>query len=84
MLEARREAREELIPTPDALLIHRALLGVPELQRKVLLILYVPQRTPVAAQLRRANIPPRLCQERHREGLTMFNNQHRRLQSIPA
>jgi hypothetical protein len=78
-LEFRREARESIIPTPDALKIHRALLAVPELQRKVLHILYVPQRMPIPQQLRLARIPPKLCQERHRQGLQMFANVYQRV-----
>jgi hypothetical protein len=35
---------------------------------------YVPQRLPIEAQLRIAQIPPRLCQERHLRGLRMFDN----------
>ena len=69
-----REPRELLVPTPDALIAHRALIRVPEPQRIVLQILYVPQRAPIQAQLRRKHIPARLCRERHLEGLRMFAN----------
>ena len=58
----------------EALACQRTLAKVPELERKVLTILYVPQRLPIEAQLRLAHIPPRLCQERHLRGLRMFDN----------
>lgn len=45
---------------------------VPDLERVVLTILYVPQRLPVEQQLRVLRVPPRLCWERHQRGLQMF------------
>jgi hypothetical protein len=69
-----RAPREMLQHIDDALACQRALFRVPELERKVLSILYVPQRLPIEAQLRLAYIPPRLCQERHLRGLRMFDN----------
>ena len=69
-----RVPREVLLHIDEALACQRALARVPELERKVLTILYVPQRLPIEAQLRLAHIPPRLCQERHLRGLRMFDN----------
>lgn len=72
-----RTPREVLPNDMDAMRVQRALAGVPELQRNVLAILYIPQRLPPHAQLRMKHIPPRLCQERHQEGLRMFWNRYR-------
>lgn len=72
--QSRREPRELLMPTQDALRCQRALARVPELQRKVLAILYIPSRFPAQAQLRKEGIPPRLSRERHLYGLRMFDN----------
>jgi len=69
-----RAPREVLLHIDEAMACQRALARVPELERKVLTILYVPQRLPIEAQLRLAHIPPRLCQERHLRGLRMFDN----------
>ena len=69
-----RAPREVLLHIDEALACQRALAKVPELERKVLTILYVPQRLPIEAQLRLAHIPARLCQERHLRGLSMFDN----------
>jgi hypothetical protein len=62
----------------EALACQRALARVPEQERKVLSILYIPQRLPIEAQLRFAHIPPRLCQERHLRGLRMFQNLYKK------
>ena len=69
-----RQPRELIMPVVDALAAQRALARVPEQERKVLAILYVPNRLPAEAQLRIAMVPPRLSQERHLAGLRMFNN----------
>lgn len=69
-----RAPREVLLHIDEALACQRALAKVPELERRVLQILYVPTRLPIEAQLRLAHIPPRLCQERHLRGLRMFKN----------
>jgi hypothetical protein len=78
-LEARREAREIIMPTPDALAVHRALLVVPQRERWVLMVLYVPQRIPAHVQLRIAHIPPNMSRERHRAGLQLFDASYKRL-----
>jgi hypothetical protein len=71
-----REPREMLMTMLDALQCQRALSRVPDPQRIVLAILYVPQRLPPAVQLRMLHIPPKLSQERHLDGLRMFRNLH--------
>lgn len=71
-----REPREVLLPAPDAALVQRALFKVPERERQVLQILYVPQRLPVEAQLRIKRIPAKLAADRHLDGLRMFRNLH--------
>ncbi len=69
-----RQPAEVPLHIDEALACQRALARVPELERRVLVILYIPQRAPVEVQLRLAHIPPRLCQERHLRGLRMFDN----------
>lgn len=72
-----REPKQFIQSDFSAMQVQRALQGVPDLQRAVLHILYVPKRLPPEAQLRILRIPPRLCRERHREGLRMFWNRYR-------
>jgi len=69
-----RAPKEVLQHIDEALACQRALAKVPELERAVLVILYVPKRLPIEAQLRLAKIPARLCRERHLQGLRMFAN----------
>ena len=69
-----RAPKEMLQHIDEALACQRALAKVPELERAVLVILYVPRRQPIEAQLRLAQIPARLCRERHLQGLRMFDN----------
>lgn len=75
--QARREPRELLMPSDEALLCQRALSKVPEQQRTVLAMLYIPCRWPAQALLRKAGIPPRESRERHLYGLRMFDDIHR-------
>lgn len=72
--EIRREPRPVYLHIDVAMRCQRALTRVPEKERVVLTILYVPQRRPAIALMRMARIPPRLSQERHLDGLRMFNN----------
>lgn len=72
-----REPREVLMLNVDALACQRALARVPDRERIVLAILYVPHRMPAEMQLRLLRIPPKLSQERHLAGLQMFKNLHR-------
>jgi hypothetical protein len=69
-----RAPREMLLPAWQAMAAHRALIGVPDRERIVLHILYVPKRLTVQVQLRRLRIPPQLSQQRHLLGLRGFAN----------
>ena len=69
-----RQPQEVLQPDYEALQCQRALARVPDQERVVLTVLYVPQKLPVDLQLRLLRIPPRLCRERHLRGLQMFDN----------
>ena len=69
-----REPRPVLMHIDQAMACQRALYRVPEQERMVLTVLYVPRRIPVEVLLRRLRIPPRLSQERHLRGLRMFAN----------
>lgn len=72
-----RVPREQMQPDLQAMQCQRALAKLPQLERTVLVALYVPRRIPIAVQLRLLRIPPRLCRERHLHGLRMFHNQLR-------
>lgn len=72
-----REPKAYIPPDFKAMEVQRALQAVPDLQRAILHIIYVPKRLPPEAQLRILHIPPRLCQDRHRTGLRMFWNIYR-------
>ncbi|MEH3087703.1 MAG: hypothetical protein PGN26_14480 [Xylophilus ampelinus] len=74
-----RDGEEMLLATDPAMAAHRALIAVPEQERRVLQILYIPQRLPVEAQLRIHRIPARAARERHLLGVRMFWTQHMRL-----
>jgi len=67
-----RQPREIILPPQDTQLVQRALAGVAELHREVLVILYVPRRLPAEAQLRIKRIPPDLACSRHLAGLREF------------
>jgi len=73
-VDARREPKPVQMHIDLAMQCQRALARVPDAERIVLQILYVPRRMPAEAQLRRMRIPPRISQERHRVGLVMFWN----------
>lgn len=65
---------EILLHIDEAMSCQRAFAKLPERERIVLKILYVPQRMPIEVQLRIARLNPRMCQERHLLGLRMFEN----------
>ena len=75
--DARRVGSEQLLPALEAVKVQRSLVAVPDLQRVVLHVLYVPQRLPVEAQLRILRIAPAVCRERHAAGLRAFAHTHR-------
>lgn len=72
-----RQPREVMLRDFDALAVQRALARVPDRERIVLAVLYVPQRLPPQAQFRILRIPPKLARDRHLVGLRMFNNLYR-------
>jgi len=72
-----RHPQEEQMAPLDAMAVQRALARVPDLERIVLAILYVPNRLPPAAQLRILRIPAKLCRIRQLAGLRMFDNLYR-------
>ena len=65
-----------LMPTPDALNVQRALARVPDQERVVLSVLYIPRRQPVHAQVAALRLTPSLCRIRHLSGLRMFQHLH--------
>lgn len=69
-----REPKPILMHVDQAMACQRALARVPELERVVLAVLYVPHRVPVDLRLRRLRIPPLVSRERHLRGLRMFDN----------
>ena len=85
-LDSRREAiygqatQIPMLPTQEALAAQRALARVPDRERVVLAVLYVPRRIPPWEQLAILRIPPQLSRVRHLAGLRMFNNLHRVVQ----
>lgn len=76
-----REPRAILMHIDEAMACQRALARVPEKQRLVLSILYVPRRLPATVQLRIMRVPPVLSRERHILGLRMFDNRMKWLYS---
>ena len=81
-----RKPREQIMNLQTAMDCQRALARVPDVERTALTILYIPQHfngrlVPVEMQCRLLRLPPRLMQDRHLRGLTMFNNLLRVIQS---
>jgi hypothetical protein len=72
-----RQPSEVIMSMPDAMACQRALARVPQQERIVLAVLYIPKRIPAEIQLRRLGIPPRLSRERHLLGLRMWWNKLR-------
>ena len=69
-----RQPRGIALPVLDAMAAQRALARVPDRERIVLAVLYVPQRLPPAAQFHMLRIPAALVRGRHLAGLRMFDN----------
>ncbi|NBO83659.1 MAG: hypothetical protein EBU75_12855, partial [Betaproteobacteria bacterium] len=67
-----RQPREVLQPDFEAPQCQRTLARVPDVERAILVVLYIPRRMPAELQLRLLRVPPRLCRERHLRGLQMF------------
>lgn len=73
-VEARRTPKGLGLSLHEALTAQRALASVPDRERAVLVVLYVPRRMPPEVQLRLLRIPAKLSRERHLLGLRMFDN----------
>lgn len=82
-VDARRNPAPLVMPLPEAMACQRALSRVPDLERIVLVVLYIPKRLHPEAQLRMLRIPPKLSQDRHLRGLRMFWN-IRKMLDVPA
>ena len=81
--DPRRTPRPAKSSIDEIMRVHRALCSLPDRERIVLHILYVPRRQPVPALLRLANVPANVCRERHLLGLRMLKNRlHMLAQSI--
>ena len=72
-----RQPKMPTLTLSEAMACQRALAGVPQAERIVLGVLYIPRKVPVEVQLRRLNVPPRLSRERHLSGLRMWWNRLR-------
>lgn len=68
----------------EAVACNRSFQSVPDRERIVLRVLYVPQRQTVEAQLRLLRIPASLCRIRHESGVRMFANVHRLTAAKPV
>jgi hypothetical protein len=79
-----REPKPMLMHVDEAMACQRALSKVPDRERIVLAILYVPHRLPADLRLKRLRIPPLLSRERHILGLRMFDNSLRWVYCRPA
>lgn len=74
--DARRTPAPVGLTAAEAVAVNRSFQQVPDRERIVLRVLYVPQRQPVHVQLELLRIPPSLCRARHAAGLRMFANLH--------
>lgn len=74
--DARRAPAPVVLDTVAALTVQRTLVRVPDRERVVLHVLYVPRPESIAAMLRSLQITPRDCRARHGRGLRMFANLH--------
>lgn len=72
-----RQPKMPTLTLSEAMACQRALAGVPQAERIVLGVLYIPRKVSVEVQLRRLNVPPRLSRERHLSGLRMWWNRLR-------
>lgn len=74
--DVRRAPAPVVLDTVAALTVQRTLIRVPDRERVVLHVLYVPRPEPIAAMLRSLQITPRDCRALHARGLRMFANLH--------
>jgi len=73
-----REPKELLMSGRDVPKVNKALQAVPELERKILMLLYVPTKLSAVVQLKINRIPHRTCRERHATGVRMFWNNYKK------
>jgi hypothetical protein len=83
-LEARRDVVSAGLSQAQRVAAQRALARVPEAERVVLTVLYIPRRLPIGAQLRLLQVPPQLSVERHLRGLRMWWNLYQAARSAIA
>lgn len=67
-----RSPREMMMPPADVEAVRSALRGMQTVNRTVVMWLYVPDREPVQAKMRRCGVPPRIMRERHMDGVKEF------------
>lgn len=75
--DIRRTPAPVALDAAQAVMIQRTLIRVPDRERVILHVLYVPRPQPIAAQLRMLQVMPRDCRARHAAGLRMFANLYR-------
>jgi len=75
--DTRRLPMNPALDAVTAMAAQRALVRVPAEPRMVLHVLYVPNRVPVAARLRRLQIRASVCRELHLVGLRLFGTIYR-------
>ena len=63
---------EVLMHPSDVDSVRAALKDMQPVNRMVLMWIYVPDREPIQAKMRRCGIPPRVMRERHLEGVGEF------------
>ena len=74
--DLRRAPQALKMEAAEAIKVNRALYGVPDQERIVLQMLYIPRRQPISAQIRILRLPAKLCRMRHETGLRMFANRY--------
>lgn len=73
-VDGRRTPKPIAMVQQEAIAAQRALARLPDRERTVLVILYVPRRMSAQTQLKLLRIPPSLSRHRHLRGLRMFDN----------
>lgn len=64
---------EVLLHPSDVESVRAALKDMTPVNRTVLMWVYVPDREPIQAKMRRCGVPPRVMRERHLEGVKEFH-----------
>ena len=78
-LESRRTPADVPLTPAQRVAAQRALVRVPDCERAVLSVLYVPRRQSIGHQLRLLGVPARLSAERHLLGLRIWWNLYQML-----